>query len=91
MQDLVRRQRAAVASKTCRAAAMADANGILSVLKAWNGSCGADEVFSLGVLCPGKISSITVRLDTNLKFPTAALTMEITLKCILIFDVLFLP
>ncbi|XP_034533869.1 putative malate dehydrogenase 1B isoform X2 [Notolabrus celidotus] len=53
LQDLVCRQRAAVASKTCRAAAMTDANGILSVLKAWSGSCGVDEVFSLGVLCPG--------------------------------------
>ncbi|CAJ1086923.1 putative malate dehydrogenase 1B isoform X3 [Xyrichtys novacula] len=53
LQDLVRRHRTAVASKTCRAAAMGDANGILSILKALNGNCRADEVFSLGVLCPG--------------------------------------
>ncbi|KAM9334300.1 putative malate dehydrogenase 1B [Symphorus nematophorus] len=53
-QDLVCRQRAAVASKTCRAAAMSAANGILTVLKAWNGICGPDEVFSMGVLCPGE-------------------------------------
>ncbi|KAK2856833.1 hypothetical protein Q5P01_005568 [Channa striata] len=52
-QDLVRCQHSAVASKTCRAAVMSAANGILTVLKAWNGNCGPDEVFSLGVLCPG--------------------------------------
>nr|XP_046238892.1 putative malate dehydrogenase 1B [Scatophagus argus] len=52
LQDLVRCQRAAVASKTCRAAAMSLANGILTVLKAWNGFCGSDEIFSVGVLCP---------------------------------------
>ncbi|XP_037617460.1 putative malate dehydrogenase 1B [Sebastes umbrosus] len=52
-QDLVCCQRAAVASKTCRAAAMSVANGILAVLKAWNGICSPDEVFSMGVLCPG--------------------------------------
>ncbi|KAF3857218.1 hypothetical protein F7725_009077 [Dissostichus mawsoni] len=39
-QELVRCQRAAVASKTCRAAPMSLANGILEVLKAWNGICG---------------------------------------------------
>uniref|UniRef100_UPI0037E7BBA0 putative malate dehydrogenase 1B n=1 Tax=Semicossyphus pulcher TaxID=241346 RepID=UPI0037E7BBA0 len=50
-QDLVCRRRAAVASQTCRAAAMSDANGILTVLKVWNGN--PDEVFSLGVSCPG--------------------------------------
>ncbi|XP_034006878.1 putative malate dehydrogenase 1B [Trematomus bernacchii] len=53
LQELVRCQRAAVASKTCRAAPMSLANGILEVLKAWNGICGPDEIFSLGVLCPG--------------------------------------
>ncbi|XP_042368979.1 putative malate dehydrogenase 1B [Plectropomus leopardus] len=52
-QDLVRYQRAAVAAKKCRAAAMSLTNGILAVLKAWNGICSPDEVFSLGVLCPG--------------------------------------
>ncbi|XP_041821734.1 putative malate dehydrogenase 1B [Chelmon rostratus] len=52
-QDLVCCQRAAVASKTCRAAAMSAANGILAVLKAWNGICGSNEVFSMGVLCSG--------------------------------------
>ncbi|XP_041637905.1 putative malate dehydrogenase 1B [Cheilinus undulatus] len=50
LQDSVRRQRAAVVSKTCRTAAMTDASGILSVLRAWNGDCGA-EIFSLGVVC----------------------------------------
>ncbi|XP_070813780.1 putative malate dehydrogenase 1B [Chaetodon trifascialis] len=52
-QDLVCCQRAAVASKTCRAAAMSAANGILTVLQAWNGLCGPDEVLSMGVLCSG--------------------------------------
>ncbi|XP_036947335.1 putative malate dehydrogenase 1B isoform X2 [Acanthopagrus latus] len=52
-QDLVRCRRAAVASKTCRAAAMSLANGIVTVLKAWNGICGPDEVFSMAVLCTG--------------------------------------
>ncbi|XP_022624095.1 putative malate dehydrogenase 1B [Seriola dumerili] len=53
LQDLVRCQRAAVASKTCQAAAMSAANGILTILKAWNGTCSPDKIFSLGVLCPG--------------------------------------
>ncbi|GAA6234374.1 putative malate dehydrogenase 1B isoform X1 [Lates japonicus] len=52
-QDLVRCQRAAVASKTRQAAAMSAANGILTIVKAWNGTCNPDKVFSLGVLCPG--------------------------------------
>ncbi|KAK5847618.1 hypothetical protein PBY51_016732 [Eleginops maclovinus] len=52
-QELVRCQRAAVASKSCRVAAMSLTNGILAVIKAWNGICGPDEIFSLGVLCPG--------------------------------------
>ncbi|XP_031148149.1 putative malate dehydrogenase 1B isoform X2 [Sander lucioperca] len=52
-QDLVRCQRAAVTSKTCQAAAMTVTNGMLAVLKAWNGVCSPDEVFSMGVLCPG--------------------------------------
>ncbi|KAF3706311.1 putative malate dehydrogenase 1B [Channa argus] len=52
-QDLVRCQHAAVAAKTCRAAVMSTANGILTILKTWNGNCSPDEVFSLGVLCPG--------------------------------------
>ncbi|XP_030265539.1 putative malate dehydrogenase 1B [Sparus aurata] len=52
-QDMVRCRRAAVASKTCRAAAMSLANGIVTVLKAWNGICGPDEVFSMAVLCTG--------------------------------------
>uniref|UniRef100_UPI003AB0543D putative malate dehydrogenase 1B n=1 Tax=Centroberyx gerrardi TaxID=166262 RepID=UPI003AB0543D len=51
-QDLVSCQRAAVASKTGRAAAVSAANGILTVLKAWNGISSPDEVLSLGVLCP---------------------------------------
>lgn len=53
-QDSVRCRRAAVASKTCRAAAMSLANGIVTVLKAWNGICGPDEVFSMAVLCTGE-------------------------------------
>ncbi|XP_056226879.1 putative malate dehydrogenase 1B [Seriola aureovittata] len=53
LQDLVCCQRAAVASKTCQAAAMSAANGILTILKAWNGTCSPDKIFSLGVLCPG--------------------------------------
>ncbi|XP_054479433.1 putative malate dehydrogenase 1B [Anoplopoma fimbria] len=52
-QDLVRCQRASVASMSCRAAAMSATNGILAVLNAWNGICSPDEVFSVGVLCPG--------------------------------------
>ncbi|XP_032362718.1 putative malate dehydrogenase 1B isoform X2 [Etheostoma spectabile] len=52
-QNLVRCQRAAVTSKTRRAAAMTGANGVLAVLKAWNGICSPDEVFSIGVLCLG--------------------------------------
>ncbi|KAM3857152.1 putative malate dehydrogenase 1B [Diretmus argenteus] len=53
-QGLVRCQRAAVASKTCRAATMSAANGILTVLKAWNSTSSPDDVLSLGVLCPGQ-------------------------------------
>ncbi|KAM6958561.1 putative malate dehydrogenase 1B [Tautogolabrus adspersus] len=53
LQEAVGRQRAAVASKTCRTAATTEANGILSVLKPWNGNSGPDEVVSLGVLCKG--------------------------------------
>lgn len=64
-QDLVRSQRAALASKMCRAAAMSSANGILTVLKAWNGLCAPDEVFSMGVLCPGED---TVKCDKRSKY-----------------------
>ncbi|TNN51473.1 putative malate dehydrogenase 1B [Liparis tanakae] len=53
-QDLVRGQRAAASSKSLRAAAMMTANGILAVLKAWDGTCSRDELFSMGVLCPGE-------------------------------------
>ncbi|XP_008323706.1 putative malate dehydrogenase 1B [Cynoglossus semilaevis] len=52
-QDLVHCRRTAVASKSSRAAAASGAHGILTILKAWNGNCGADETFSLGVVCPG--------------------------------------
>ncbi|XP_060922883.1 putative malate dehydrogenase 1B [Limanda limanda] len=52
-QDLVRCQRAAVAEKTCQASAMSNANGVLTILRAWNGQCTPGRVFSLGVLCPG--------------------------------------
>uniref|UniRef100_A0A672YVI8 Malate dehydrogenase 1B, NAD (soluble) n=1 Tax=Sphaeramia orbicularis TaxID=375764 RepID=A0A672YVI8_9TELE len=53
-QDLVRYQRAAVTSKTCRTAAMSAANGILTVLKAWSGTGRTDQVLSVGVICLGK-------------------------------------
>jgi len=33
---------------------MTTANGILAVLKAWDGTCSPDELFSMGVLCPGE-------------------------------------
>lgn len=33
---------------------MSVANGILTVLKAWNGICSPDEVFSVGVVCQGE-------------------------------------
>lgn len=52
-QDLVQHRRAAVSSKTFRQAAMSDANGILTILKALNGNCSPDDIFSLGVLCSG--------------------------------------
>uniref|UniRef100_A0A3B5B020 Malate dehydrogenase 1B n=1 Tax=Stegastes partitus TaxID=144197 RepID=A0A3B5B020_9TELE len=52
-QRLVQCQRGAVASKTGRAADTSAANGILTVLRAWNGICDPDEVLSVGVLCPG--------------------------------------
>ncbi|XP_062236476.1 putative malate dehydrogenase 1B [Platichthys flesus] len=55
-QDLVRCQRAAVAEKTCQASAMSNANGVLTILRAWNGECSPDRVFSLGVLCPGRFN-----------------------------------
>ncbi|XP_030611457.1 putative malate dehydrogenase 1B isoform X2 [Archocentrus centrarchus] len=51
-QHLVHSQREAVTSKTGRVAATSAAHGILTVLKAWNGTCSPD-VLSLGVLCPG--------------------------------------
>lgn len=51
-QHLVRRRRLAVTSKTGQAAATSAANGILTVLKAWNGASDPD-VLSSGVACPG--------------------------------------
>ncbi|XP_051914739.1 putative malate dehydrogenase 1B isoform X3 [Hippocampus zosterae] len=50
-QDIVRSQRAAVVSKTCRGADMSTANGILTLLKAWNGTLTPSQVFSVGVSC----------------------------------------
>ncbi|XP_019733933.1 putative malate dehydrogenase 1B isoform X2 [Hippocampus comes] len=50
-QDIVRCQRAAVVSKTCRGADMSTANGILTLLKAWNGTLTPSQVFSVGVSC----------------------------------------
>lgn len=52
-QDLVRCQLAAVVARLSRTAAMSKANGILTILKAWNGTCSPDDIFSLGVHCPG--------------------------------------
>lgn len=37
---------------------MSSANGILTILKAWNGLCGPDEVFSMGVLCSGTVEQL---------------------------------
>ncbi|XP_026014987.1 putative malate dehydrogenase 1B isoform X3 [Astatotilapia calliptera] len=54
-QHLVRRRRLAVTSKTGQAAATSAANGILTVLKAWNGASDPD-VLSSGVACPGHYS-----------------------------------
>ncbi|XP_049609915.1 putative malate dehydrogenase 1B isoform X2 [Syngnathus scovelli] len=50
-QDIVRGQQAAVVSKTCHGADMSTANGILTVLKAWNRTSTPSQVFSVGVLC----------------------------------------
>uniref|UniRef100_H3C1K8 Malate dehydrogenase 1B, NAD (soluble) n=1 Tax=Tetraodon nigroviridis TaxID=99883 RepID=H3C1K8_TETNG len=52
-QELVRRRRAAVVSRTSRSAAMSSSHGILTVLKAWNSLSAVEEVFSVGVLCSG--------------------------------------
>ncbi|XP_004552727.3 putative malate dehydrogenase 1B isoform X3 [Maylandia zebra] len=54
-QHLVRRRRLAVTSKTGQVAATSAANGILTVLKAWNGASDPD-VLSSGVACPGHYS-----------------------------------
>lgn len=59
-QEMVRRQRAAVVSKTSQKAAMSSSHGILTVLKAWNSLCAVDEVFSVGVLCSGRDTVVTV-------------------------------
>ncbi|KAM9328443.1 putative malate dehydrogenase 1B [Pholidichthys leucotaenia] len=42
-----------VTSKTGRAAVTSATNGILTVLKAWNGTCDPDMILSVGVLCSG--------------------------------------
>lgn len=36
---------------------MSSINGILTILKAWHGLCGPDEVFSLGVMCAGNVQA----------------------------------
>ncbi|XP_061841099.1 putative malate dehydrogenase 1B isoform X2 [Nerophis lumbriciformis] len=51
--DIVHSQQAAVVSKTCRGADMSTANGILTLLKAWNGASIPNQVYSVGVLCTG--------------------------------------
>ncbi|XP_034033333.1 putative malate dehydrogenase 1B [Thalassophryne amazonica] len=53
-QILVSGRRAAVGSEAHRAAAMSAADGILSTLKAWNGTSSPQEIVSLGVLCQGQ-------------------------------------
>ncbi|XP_040035555.2 putative malate dehydrogenase 1B isoform X1 [Gasterosteus aculeatus] len=65
-QDMARRRRAEAASKSCRAASMSAADGILAVLAAWNG--GSDGVFSVGVLCQGEYNlpdGIVLSLPVN--------------------------
>ncbi|XP_061654863.1 putative malate dehydrogenase 1B isoform X1 [Phyllopteryx taeniolatus] len=52
-QDIVRCHQAAVVSKTCHGTHMSTANGILTLLKAWNGTSILSQVFSVGVLCAG--------------------------------------
>ncbi|XP_077368462.1 putative malate dehydrogenase 1B isoform X2 [Festucalex cinctus] len=49
-QDIVRCQQTALVSKTCRGADMSNANGILTLLKAWNGMATPSQMFSVGVL-----------------------------------------
>lgn len=61
-QELVRSRCAAVVSKTGRMTAMSSSHGILTVLKAWNGLCDVNEVFSLGVLCSGNDSCIDISI-----------------------------
>ncbi|XP_054629660.1 putative malate dehydrogenase 1B [Dunckerocampus dactyliophorus] len=51
--DIVRCQQAAVVSKTGRGPDMSTANGILTLLQAWNGASAPTQVFSVGVLCTG--------------------------------------
>ncbi|XP_077472948.1 putative malate dehydrogenase 1B isoform X2 [Stigmatopora argus] len=51
-QELVRGREAAVVSKTGHGADMSTANGILTLLKAWNGAAEpATQMFSVGILC----------------------------------------
>lgn len=57
-QELVRRRRAAVVSRTSQATAMSSSHGILTLLQAWNSLCAVDEVFSVGVLCSGRVKRI---------------------------------
>ncbi|XP_071183952.1 putative malate dehydrogenase 1B [Salvelinus alpinus] len=52
--NLVSSQRATVASKSQRATAISDSNGIIAVLKAWNCNSSAKEVLSLGILSTGR-------------------------------------
>ncbi|XP_078787782.1 putative malate dehydrogenase 1B isoform X4 [Oryzias latipes] len=53
LQDLVRRRRDAVTSRTGQAASASAASGILRVLKAWHAGGGPDEIMSAGVHCSG--------------------------------------
>ncbi|XP_057675273.1 putative malate dehydrogenase 1B isoform X2 [Corythoichthys intestinalis] len=50
-QEIVRSQEAAVISKTGHGADMSTANGILTLLKAWNGTSAPTQMFSVGILC----------------------------------------
>lgn len=54
LQDLVRRRRDAVTSRTGQAASASAASGILRVLKAWHAGGGPDEIMSAGVHCSGQ-------------------------------------
>uniref|UniRef100_A0A8C5HPL0 Lactate/malate dehydrogenase C-terminal domain-containing protein n=1 Tax=Gouania willdenowi TaxID=441366 RepID=A0A8C5HPL0_GOUWI len=86
-QNMVRGRQAVVASKQRRETAMAAANGILSILKAWIGSCDPHVIFSLGVLCTGQHSlphgivfSVPVNFREGKWFPVCDVTLGDAVK-----------